>query len=55
MSAWAGQGQLQNPQDPTNPIVFTYTCQSQTNFTMTPEPGTLALLGLGALVALRRR
>lgn len=54
-SAWTGQGQLSNPMDPAHPIVFEYACQTQTSFTMTPEPGTLALLGLGALVVLRRR
>ena len=52
VSTWAGQGYLG---DPENPIVFTYTCQTQTTFTLTPEPATLALLGLGALVARRRR
>jgi hypothetical protein len=55
VSSWVGHGQLANPQNPEIPIVFAYTCQTQTTFTLAPEPGTLALLGLSALLVLRRR
>jgi hypothetical protein len=52
MSGWAGEGNLGTPE---NPIVFHYTCNASVAFTLLPEPGTLALLGLGALLAGRRR
>lgn len=36
---WHGVGQLQNPQDPQNPIVFTYTCSVNTQFQLNAEAG----------------
>jgi hypothetical protein len=29
---WSGQGQLDNPSDPDNPIIFEYECATETNF-----------------------
>ena len=55
VSAWNGIGQLQNPNDPQNPIQFSYQCATSTTFTLVPEPGMSALLALGAIAASRRR
>jgi MYXO-CTERM domain-containing protein len=52
VSGWAGDGNLGTVE---NPIWFHYTCSSSVAFTLVPEPGMLALLGLGALLAGRRR
>lgn len=42
---WNGVGQLGNPQDPSSPFTFTYTCASNTVFPSTPESAVgLALI-----------
>jgi len=54
-SNWQGQGEIPNPVDPAHPNKFSYDCRTNTTFVETPEPGTLALVALGALTGLRRR
>jgi hypothetical protein len=55
VSHWSGLGQLEYPSGSQNYIPFMYTCDTQTTFTLLPEPGMFVLLGLGALLAFRRR
>jgi hypothetical protein len=49
---WAGAGFIGPPE---LGIPFTYTCASNSTFTVVPEPATLSLLGLAAVSLLRRR